>query len=403
MSNEVIYRSHEPNHLKEVFVRSSPIIQLNILQTELRDQVPRIISLLQERGKITLYHDTPILNSIEKSLIQDTITSYIDQPSRKNLGLTGDAKIHGKTTTQDMIVNSTTDTTSIPYEGALVVHGGTYIHKQLVVNSDVDVKNNSIINVKDPVNGKDAVTKDYVDTIFAQKNPLTMQRYTALSTTSSEWVTFVSTTIPEGGAYRTHVSAQFSSRNTISIRLMVETTEIKRVTIHPDPNDVQSWSELFESIQMPYNNSQVKLQFKSEFGNYESKLHSAFVEFTSWRNAINSIYTSFKVPVTTTSTVPVIYHAWTTPILDTGIWRIRIMFTYKASNTITVTCFLDEEIVMEMRDSVKPYEVKVHEVVQNMTVNLEGSRDLVLAFHSDLGYSTTIMECYIEFTKLSAS
>ena len=64
-----------------------------------------------------------------------------------------------------MSINTTQNATSVTSGGGLTVAGGVSIKKNLHVGGTVDVNNNKIVNVSLPIDGTDAVNKDYVDSV----------------------------------------------------------------------------------------------------------------------------------------------------------------------------------------------------------------------------------------------
>lgn len=65
-------------------------------------------------------------------------------------------------------IKTTTNSTSITSGGGLTVAGGASFGKRVNIGGVLDVNNNSIVNVPTPLNGLDAVNKDYVDSVAAR-------------------------------------------------------------------------------------------------------------------------------------------------------------------------------------------------------------------------------------------
>lgn len=62
-------------------------------------------------------------------------------------------------------INHSANATSITSGGALTIGGGASIRKTLHMGGHIDMNNNKIINVPLPIDGTDAVNKDYVDLV----------------------------------------------------------------------------------------------------------------------------------------------------------------------------------------------------------------------------------------------
>lgn len=60
-------------------------------------------------------------------------------------------------------IHNSTNAASITSGGALTIDGGVAIRKNLEIGGIINMNNNSIVNVPLPINGGDAVNKDYVD------------------------------------------------------------------------------------------------------------------------------------------------------------------------------------------------------------------------------------------------
>jgi len=64
-----------------------------------------------------------------------------------------------------ILIKTTSNSTSITSGGGLTVAGGASFGKRVNIGGILDVNSNSIVNVPTPLNGLDAVNKDYVDSV----------------------------------------------------------------------------------------------------------------------------------------------------------------------------------------------------------------------------------------------
>lgn len=388
------------SRLIKTFSIPHPIKYVNELQKEIQEVFPRIEAIVKDKNGLAVYYTQPEINAIEIQTVQNIINNFNDPEPKQDIFISGSATVQGETVMDTLVISNTSSATSD--FSPLNVQGGMYIDKNAIIKGGLDVQNQWITNVKNPTMSQHATTKAYVDNLLAQRTPYTIQNNVKMQSTSTEYITYVEQVIDQSGNYRVSFSSLFSSTNTISLRLVVGESQVETITVHPSQGDIVPWTQVFNSVQVP-SGASVKLQFKSVYGKYTSAVHQCYIELLTWQNMSFYEFTSFDTKVQTTSSVPVVYHAWQTPILSAGNWRLRFVYTYKSQNTIYVQGYVDATQVFEAQEKMKPYERKVNSVVQDLTVTTDSTKTVVLTFRSLSPYGSEIHNCYMELTKLVSS
>ena len=384
-----------------LFSRATIVVFLNELQNTLTGIVSRTTSLLQDSRGITVFYSGSLLTSTETSQLQNAINGFVDLPSKQDLLITGNAIVQGATTSSTLLVSSTTDSTGSG-NGALVLNGGLGVAKHAYFNSGLDAGNNIVTSVAWPLVWSDAVNKGYVDQLVAMRNPMIFENTVSMSTTSTIYVTYLTGTVSENGSFRINLSCQYSSTNVIGIRLLVGDVVLGYITVHAGARNTLSWNELFDNVSMTAGTT-ISLQVCSSFGGYVSTITSAFIELVSWNNVAPQINTKCDQAVSTTSTTPIVYLTWTTPMLQTGIYRLRVSFVYTGQNLYTCGILLDGNVWNTITEHISSYETKSCEFFQDLTFNTASTHNVTMNFASGDGrFLSTTQKAYMEFEVLSA-
>lgn len=129
--------------------------------------VPAQLPSLQGDGSIegagTLYIDTIREYNVNNGIDLQNVTFkndiiYVPYTAPSNSATSASFLLSG-----GLSINHSANATSISSGGALTIRGGVSIGKNLQLGGIINMNNNSIINVPLPINGGDAVNKDYVD------------------------------------------------------------------------------------------------------------------------------------------------------------------------------------------------------------------------------------------------
>lgn len=129
--------------------------------------IPSAIPSLQGDGSIegsgTLYIDTIREYNVDNGIDLQNVTFKNEIISVPYTAPSINATSASFILSGGISINNTTNATSYTSGGALTVAGGASIRKKLEMGGVINMNNNSIINVPLPIDGGDAVNKDYVD------------------------------------------------------------------------------------------------------------------------------------------------------------------------------------------------------------------------------------------------
>jgi len=134
--------------------------------------IPSEIPILQGDGSIegsgTLYIDTIREYNINNGIDLKNVIFKNEQINVPYTGPSINATTASFLLSGGMSIKNTTNATSITSGGALTVAGGVSIKKNLEIGGLINMNDNYIINVPLPINGNDAVNKDYVDSVASK-------------------------------------------------------------------------------------------------------------------------------------------------------------------------------------------------------------------------------------------
>jgi hypothetical protein len=161
-------------------------------------------------------------------------------------------------------IKNTTNSSSVTSGGALTVAGGASFKKRVNFGGIVDVNNNAIINVPTPIDGLDAVNKDYVDLVAGRVSGNFTRGQVIIADSNGDMIrgydffTTDSTTINASIPFVLSNTQQSNSLTSGSLQVQGGAAFMKNVTIGGTLN-LQNNS--IQNVATPLNNSDAATKY----------------------------------------------------------------------------------------------------------------------------------------------